>query len=193
MSNITLRHNGIFQWSHVSEKSEQILSSVLTKKWEDYTNEGGGETVIGRCTYLTKNEKEYKDILEVYIKCLDEYAAENKLDLTYKNLDSQAWLFREYLPGTTMSAHIDGYGYAKDNGEFVVPELTILFYINDNYEGGEIVFPEEGLSIKPKANSVIVFPSNKMHSVSEVLSGKRYMTQTYIYKDHYDKYDSVFN
>jgi len=193
MSEITLRHNGIFQWSSVSENPENLLSSVLNQKWDDYTNEGGGETVIGRCTYLTKNQKEYKYILDVYIKCLEDYALENSLDLSYKNLDSQAWLFREYLPGTTMSAHIDGYGYAKDNGEFVVPELTILFYINDNYNGGEIVFPEENISIKPKANSVIIFPSNKVHAVSEVLDGKRYMTQTYIYKGHYDKYDSVFN
>jgi hypothetical protein len=40
-------------------------------------------------------------------------------------------------------------------------ELAILIYLNDDYEGGELYFPERGLEIKPKANTLIMFPGNK--------------------------------
>jgi len=189
MSEIVLRHNGIFEWNLASQRSNEIISACLLKNWDSYTNEGGGETVIGRCTYVSKNEDLYNEILNVYSKCLEEYCFENSLEFNNKNLDSGSWLVREYLQGTTMSLHSDGYAYVKENGEFTPPELTILFYLNDDYEGGEIIFPEDNLKIKPKADSVIIFPSKKVHGVLELISGKRYMTQTYVLPKEYSTYD----
>ena len=48
--------------------------------------------------------------------------------------------------------------------------------MNDNYTGGEINFPRFGITFKPKANQMIVFPSNYVynHSVSPVIEGSRY-------------------
>jgi Rps23 Pro-64 3,4-dihydroxylase Tpa1-like proline 4-hydroxylase len=50
------------------------------------------------------------------------------------------------------------------------------FFLNDDYEGGEIEFTRFGLSIKPKANQAVFFPSNYVysHSVNSVVSGVRY-------------------
>jgi hypothetical protein len=54
--------------------------------------------------------------------------------------------------------------------------IVCMYYINDNYDGGEIVFPEYDLKIKPKSNSIIMFPGNEnyRHGVLEVLKGFRY-------------------
>jgi hypothetical protein len=54
--------------------------------------------------------------------------------------------------------------------------VSTVYYINDNYLGGEINFPRFGISYKPKANEMIVFPSTYVynHSVSEVTEGTRY-------------------
>lgn len=54
--------------------------------------------------------------------------------------------------------------------------LSTVAYLNDNYEGGEISFPQVNVTIKPEAGSVIFFPSNFVfsHTVKPILNGFRY-------------------
>jgi predicted 2-oxoglutarate/Fe(II)-dependent dioxygenase YbiX len=54
-----------------------------------------------------------------------------------------------------------------------------MYYPNDDYDGGEIVFPDYDLKIKPKPNSLIMFPGNEnyLHGVLEVLKGFRHTFQ----------------
>jgi predicted 2-oxoglutarate/Fe(II)-dependent dioxygenase YbiX len=53
--------------------------------------------------------------------------------------------------------------------------------MNDNYTGGEISFPRFGITYKPKANELLMFPSNYVynHSVAEVTAGNRYAVVTW--------------
>ncbi len=54
--------------------------------------------------------------------------------------------------------------------------ISTLYYLNEDYSGGEINFPRFNISLKPKANQMILFPSTYVynHSVSPVVSGTRY-------------------
>lgn len=54
-------------------------------------------------------------------------------------------------------------------------DITIIFYLNDDYIGGELEFTQLGLIYKPKKNSMIVFPSyyEFSHRVHPVQSGTR--------------------
>lgn len=75
----------------------------------------------------------------------------------------------KYGAGQFFSNHIDDHrDYPR--------RVSTVYYLNDNYTGGEINFPRFGITFKPKANQMIVFPSNYMynHSVSPVIEGKRY-------------------
>jgi hypothetical protein len=60
--------------------------------------------------------------------------------------------------------------------------ISTLYYINDDYSGGEINFPRFNLSFKPKANQMIVFPSTYVynHSVSPVTEGTRYAVVSWL-------------
>ena len=51
-----------------------------------------------------------------------------------------------------------------------------MVYLNDNYIGGELEFPEYKISIKPRAGDIITFPTNAMylHAVKRIESGTRY-------------------
>ena len=51
-----------------------------------------------------------------------------------------------------------------------------LFYLNEDYGGGEIEFYDLGLTIKPKKGMMIAFPSYKefAHKVHPVTWGHRY-------------------
>lgn len=54
--------------------------------------------------------------------------------------------------------------------------VSLTWYANDDFEGGEIEFPEFGLKIKPKKNQLLIFCSSfpYIHEVHPVTSGERY-------------------
>lgn len=53
--------------------------------------------------------------------------------------------------------------------------VSAVVYINDDFEGGELVFPKVKYSYKPVAGSCVIFPSNieYSHYVASVVSGER--------------------
>ena len=55
-------------------------------------------------------------------------------------------------------------------------DYTGLVYLNDNFTGGELVFPDRDVVIIPRPGLLVAFPSNHefVHAVPKVLSGKRY-------------------
>jgi hypothetical protein len=67
-------------------------------------------------------------------------------------------------------------GYSMNEHADTAGDFAAIYYINDNYIGGEINFMDHGLKIKPKANSFVTFPSNSdyWHEVLENTGGERY-------------------
>jgi hypothetical protein len=55
-------------------------------------------------------------------------------------------------------------------------DLAGLFYFNDDYEGGELYFPQHGIEFKPKARAAYFFPGDRYytHGVRPVKSGNRF-------------------
>lgn len=55
--------------------------------------------------------------------------------------------------------------------------FSTVVYLNDDYQGGEIYFPNHGVEIRPRAGDMIIFPSGGheyFHGVKPITSGKRY-------------------
>lgn len=63
-----------------------------------------------------------------------------------------------------------------DDGLFMARKVSLVYYFNDDYEGGEIHFPRFNVTIKPKANQLILFPAAYIynHNVNQVTKGTRY-------------------
>jgi hypothetical protein len=82
---------------------------------------------------------------------------------------------RRYLPSINdsedwaMEPHHDG---QEDPWQF-----GAIVYINDNYKGGEIVYPNINIEIKPKSGMAIVHRANEgtVHAVKKIISGERYV------------------
>jgi predicted 2-oxoglutarate/Fe(II)-dependent dioxygenase YbiX len=55
-------------------------------------------------------------------------------------------------------------------------DIASLFYFNDDYEGGELFFPVQGIEFKPVGGSAYFFPGDKgyIHGVRPIISGGRY-------------------
>ena len=61
-------------------------------------------------------------------------------------------------------------------------DVSFLFYLNDQYGGGELEFGDLGLTIKPKKGMMIAFPSYKefAHMVHPVTWGHRYSLVSWV-------------
>lgn len=63
-----------------------------------------------------------------------------------------------------------------DHGPAYVTTVSAVAYLNDNYVGGELIFPRFNLTIKPEAGDLVVFPSTFIyeHSAEPIVEGDKY-------------------
>jgi len=72
------------------------------------------------------------------------------------------------------------YSFHVDHGPFTSRTISCIYFVNDDYQGGELCFKfpgqEEELIIEKKKNRMIVWPSNFLypHAVKPVTEGIRY-------------------
>lgn len=105
----------------------------------------------------------------------------NNVELDYlKSFEVQtqthdAYSILKYGIGQKFTNHID------DHKDFH-RRVSTVYYLNDNYTGGEINFPRFNISYKPKANEMLIFPSTYVynHSVSPVIEGTRYAVVSWL-------------
>jgi 2OG-Fe(II) oxygenase superfamily len=53
--------------------------------------------------------------------------------------------------------------------------LSVLLYLDEDYEGGELSFPQYNVTMRPTIGQIVVFPSNHyfIHSVAPLIKGTR--------------------
>jgi hypothetical protein len=193
---------GIFVYRDVLPKDMNIierLESVLNDPGNDYNYE---EAMVG---YAMKMP-EYRDCVDFKYKKSDiahditpAGLALQQLadDVTYRELQAvrdytrrfnigelrywEATNYVKYGPGQHFQEHSDhGYSYNC--------VVSLVAFPNDGYEGGELYFRLNNLSITPKAGDLYIFPSNYMypHRAMPVKSGTKYSMVTML--DYSDKF-----
>jgi hypothetical protein len=158
------------------------------KKWditETHYNEDG--TIIYESEYwkdrvITRNNIESQNLF--IVKAIDKIV--NRLKIEVDNffkvnaLPTNPAIVR-WLPGQYQLPHADKELHEGDNAgkpnDFPYYDIAGLFYLNDDYDGGELYFPIQGLEFKPKAGGAYFFPGDKnyIHGVKEIKSGIRYV------------------
>ena len=68
-----------------------------------------------------------------------------------------------YTEGGFFKPHLDGLGR----------KLTMVLYLNDDYDGGELVLQRIKAKIKPKAGTLIAFPSSYVHASTPITRGTK--------------------
>lgn len=89
-----------------------------------------------------------------------------------------AFFIKKYNTGVGMGAHFDKYPEADNE-----TTLSAVVYVNDDYTGGEIYFPDYDLAIKPEAGSILFFPSTAdyLHESKPVGQGRKIMIPVFWY------------
>jgi len=100
----------------------------------------------------------------------------------YPNVNSAelpiAPIILKYQTGQEYKMHADA-GGGNDR------VLSLVWYVNNEYEGGEIEFPYFNYKLKPPANSILFFPSNYIYShiANPVKEGTKYAVVMWILED----------
>ena len=86
-----------------------------------------------------------------------------------------------WRPGIEQRPHADKQLNDGRPNAFPTYDLSSLFYYNDDFEGGEIYFPQHDIEIKPKAGMAVMFVGdiNYLHGVRMVTSGFRFTTPSF--------------
>lgn len=186
-------------YKNLDLNAKEVIDEInKSEQWFAYTN--GYNPDGTECESAVKGEslainidssfsKVYSSILKVFVECINDYLLSNNDQIDIGNLDinpidsdgnkrSTHMLIRKYFPGTIMSAHEDAVLAMNEGG------YTALLYLNDDYEGGELMFNKENISVKPFAASLIIFPEKTLHEVLLVKEGNRYMTTGYIFRKY---------
>lgn len=83
---------------------------------------------------------------------------------------------QKWYKGGFAAPHSDNSDFDGNPTAFEINKYVGILYLNDDYEGGELYFPDHDLDIKPKKYSYYVFPGGveNVHGVRPVLEGERY-------------------
>ena len=80
-----------------------------------------------------------------------------------------------YEPGEHHGTHWDT---VVELGGGVASRLTLVFYLNDGFEGGETDFPELKKRVVPARGRALVFQHRVLHSALGVTRGVKYVLRT---------------
>jgi len=85
-----------------------------------------------------------------------------------------------YPPGGKYNQHADSEHWEASKNEWVRVQdrdFSVLVYLNDEYEGGELQLVQQNFTIKPKPGMMLAFPSDHryLHAALPTTSGIRYV------------------
>lgn len=163
-------------WLSESECDGIVNASIAIDDWAPAGT--SGEEVPGEMGYrvcdtiCTTGHKELDQLLFTYVTKVISYYCQQYVHLTIST--DEGYNILRYQPGGKYDIHID-------QGPKHNRALTIIFNLNDDYEGGDLEFFNGKHVIKPKKGDVIIFPSSFMfdHAIAPITEGVRYSMVTW--------------
>jgi hypothetical protein len=97
-------------------------------------------------------------------------------DLDPKTISKIGYHTQKWEPGAYARKHSDNTDEKGNSGAFTRSRYAGFLYLNDNFEGGLLKFPDQDIEIQPKTGMLAVFDGgfNNMHEVSLITKGVRY-------------------
>jgi hypothetical protein len=193
MYNILLNDKGVGYFSeilegidffvqHIEDQDSSNPVSSIIPKWTEWYPSNDNSKPYGKQKNIDARVSDalYSDAKSAYIVntlkqaasvCFKNYAFENSVDASLFKISDRIAI-NKYDTLSFMGPHQDG---TQDGLKF-----SVVMYLNEDYEGGEIFFPELDIKIKPKMGSLVIFPSTHIHSSLEVKSGTKYIATMFI-------------
>jgi predicted 2-oxoglutarate/Fe(II)-dependent dioxygenase YbiX len=87
----------------------------------------------------------------------------------------------KWRPGIEQRPHADKQLNDGRPNAFVNYDINSLFYYNDDFDGGELYYPQHEISVKPRPGLAVIHPGdvNYLHGVTMIEKGYRYTTPSF--------------
>lgn len=208
----TILEKNIFYYENIVDDPRRVVEAIeqtekedcdnLISKWQPWNsydgkpyNYGTQKTVypLGIKKFKNENTKNAEYIFEKISNAFYRASKHYSINLL-EGKDPNLFLrfdIKKYKTGANMGTHADQVEVVKD------PKYSLVMYLNDDYDGGEISFTikdnlsklkstsldyeidklDSEVAIKPSAGSIVMFPSFPPyhHTAHTVKSGYKYM------------------
>jgi predicted 2-oxoglutarate/Fe(II)-dependent dioxygenase YbiX len=180
----------IFYYESVIQNPEELIYLIestdlglpeesLISKWHTWVASNDsyvfGKRKITDTAFYDSASNKVRQVYDLLTDVLSDYGLDYAKTLNI-NLGSQMPIsISKYFTGASMGPHTDS------SPNPTTENISAVLYLNDNYSGGEISFPEQGVKIKPKAGSLVVFPSVPpfYHESMPIVNGIKYMSPAF--------------
>lgn len=163
--NIIKHLDGIYEVEDFLTEEQQNIFLSEARPW------GGWQTTHKGNTIKVMSELAQAELKKVFLRlesCFDNV----KTVINTNHL-------RRLQDGEFMAPHVDA-GYEGDSKGIV---FGVVIYLNDDFRGGQLIYPELGKVITPKARSMVVHDATFNHQVYPAIDRDRYSITTFIIGD----------
>ncbi|MEL6182377.1 MAG: 2OG-Fe(II) oxygenase [Myxococcota bacterium] len=164
------------------EECETLLHQAERGTWLDATvNSAEGRVVqshIRNNTLVVLDVPEWAAVLEARL--------EPHLPKVYKGgqwvcVGPKMRCYR-YTAGQHFGLHRDQfYQGPMHHGHPLISRLTLMVYLNDDFDGGETDFPEQSQVVVPRQGSALLFQHMLLHEGKQVDRGTKYVLRTDVF------------
>jgi hypothetical protein len=97
-------------------------------------------------------------------------------DIDPKTVCQIGYHTQKWEPGAYARKHSDNTDDQGHSGAFTRSRYAAFLYLNDDFKGGILQFPDQDISLQPKVGMLAAFDGgfNNMHEVTLITSGVRY-------------------
>ena len=159
--------------------SEDVCDKIITHDWRmqksTYSNDKGraktsDDRVKMQEVWVKQGAPFYENIKDSFLKVMSKYSKDHK---DFSCIHHTDFRINKYSEGGFMSKHVDNIHHSHGQ-QYGYPQVSVLLYLNEDYEGGEFFVAEE--VFLPEKGSAIIFPSNFMypHEAKAVTKGTRW-------------------
>lgn len=131
---------------------ENFMDPAYCRGLYEYCSNIDRSEIIGERSEILDIPVDYSRISELLEKISTLFDPPESLDVT--NL-----AIHKSCNGSGLDLHYDSEGDSSIS-------YAAIFYINEDFDGGYLVYPDEAVAIKPKSGSLVIHEGGKRHFVS---------------------------
>jgi hypothetical protein len=161
----------IVEWENPITENQYDDNGICTYDAEYWNNRQCPANLI------KKNSEEIHDLIDFYIVKMQKYAE----DFYKVKLDKRSPVIVRWFKGIEQRPHADKQLNDGSPNPFTDYDLNSLFYYNDEFDGGELYYPDHEITIKPRPGLAVMHPGDiyYLHGVKMVTAGERFTTPAF--------------
>lgn len=161
----------INEWSNAKEEDEFNEDGICTYDASYWNNRQCSHEILKRIS------PEIYNLIDSYIDKMADVAG----SIFGCKLSKRPPCIIRWFPGIEQQPHADKQMPDGSPNPFPDYDLNSLFYYNNDFGGGELYYPQHGITIKPEPGLAVLHPGDihYLHGVKTVTSGERFTTPAF--------------